>query len=142
VLQFYPDDILAAAQPCGALAFGAKVSIQVAWTKQSNGTGKDAEGHVCGAGFMTEIAGKGITADGYRSETYMTGLSPVQSFLTLTNGQVLTWDGHSVAYNGASVIEGLLKQQATVPPPDPQLVKDAAVGKAFKALIAQAGATA
>src|SRR5260221_11156538 len=29
-LQFYPADILAAAQPCGALAIGAKVSMQMA----------------------------------------------------------------------------------------------------------------
>lgn len=84
----------------------------MAWHKQTDGTGKDDKGHVCGQGFMTEIAARSITADGMRSETYHSGLDPVKSFLTLENGQTLTWDGHAVGYDSAHVIEGLMRQLA------------------------------
>lgn len=59
VLQFYPDDVMAAAQPCGAVTFGAKVSMQMAgvpteW-KDANGILTAPNGKNVQHGFRTHI---------------------------------------------------------------------------------------
>ncbi|MGZ6360763.1 MAG: hypothetical protein ACXWP0_03680 [Ktedonobacterales bacterium] len=87
----------------------ARGATTMAWHKQADGTGKDDKGHVCGKGMMFEIEQKSITANGLRSETYLSGLAPVSAFLTLENGQTLTWDGQAIGYDGAHVIEGLMR---------------------------------
>jgi len=145
VLQFYPDEVMAAAQPCGALAFGAKVSIAMAWTRQGDGTGRDAKGHTCGQGFMADIAAHG-GADGLMSETYPAGVSGFKSFLPLGDGAVLMWDGANVSRNAAVVAKDLFDALVTAQnlphatPADPQIVKDATLGANLRALLQEAAA--
>jgi len=58
-LQFYPDDVMALAQPCGAIAFGAKVSIAMAGVPggwhDANGVLTAPNGKSVGHGFSQHI---------------------------------------------------------------------------------------
>jgi hypothetical protein len=87
VLQFYPDTVVAAARPCGAIALkGAKATM--AWQQQPDGTGKDDQGHVCGQGDMTYLIAHGLAAsDGLMGEQFYTA---TDSFLPLANGRIVT----------------------------------------------------
>lgn len=127
VLQFYTDTVMAAARPCAALALRG-ASIPVAWHEQSDHTGKDDKGNVCGEGDMAYITAHGYTsADGLMSETYA---SPSQSFLALSNQHVVTAkhnpDGSwSIGEDAADLIMTVwqeleaLKAQPATKPADP-----------------------
>lgn len=94
VLQYYTDAVMAAARPCGGLALKGR-AVKVAWTKQADGTGKDAQGHTCGAGMMATLESLiNQEDDGLLSETYYTA---TESFLPLSSGHVYSWDGKQVS---------------------------------------------
>lgn len=94
----------------------------MAWTKQPDGTGKDAHGNMCGAGDMAYLANTGLAAsDGLMSETFYDASS---SFLPLDNGHIVTWDGKQVAEDGAQALVAIWQQLQAAkagdnPPPDP-----------------------
>ncbi len=97
----------------------------MSFIKQPNGTGNDALGHTCGTGFMTELLACKDTADGRLSETYVSGVNGFKSFLPLTDGDVLVWDGAHVTHDGALVCAELYRlltptlTGAATPVPDP-----------------------
>lgn len=93
----------------------------MAWVKQANGTGKDDKGHVCGEGDMTYIAAHNLAgSNGLMSEMYY---ADGHSFLPLDNGHIVTWDGTSVAEDGAQALVAVWQQlqaaQQKTPPPAP-----------------------
>lgn len=139
VLQFYPDDVMGNALPTGALVI--KGVSKMAWTKQPDGTGKDDQGHVCGAGVMAAIEAASATgSDGLMSETYY---DATESFTPLANGDVMRWDGHQVTQDGAHVVaalwEALQAAEAALktPPADPLAEAALQVMTAQKALFAK-----
>lgn len=94
--------------------------------KQPDGTGRDDRGNICGAGFIAELLTRGETADGRMSETYVGGAQGFKSFLPLTSGDVLVWDGARVSHDGALVCAELYRlltaAQSTPPAPAPDPV--------------------
>ncbi len=155
-LQFYPDDILDAAQPCGALAIGAKVSMQMAGIPAG---WKDV------GGVLVAPNGKNVQ-HGFRQHildaaAWPTALMPLggeygaparQDFaLSLTWGQtaaneiagpdypaqIAALQAQLAALKTANVAE---EAGETPPPVDPQMVKDAALGKGLRALLTEAAA--
>jgi hypothetical protein len=104
VLQFYPDGVVAAARPCAAMAIYARVASargggMTMWTRDSGGA-KDSAGHQVGAGMAGMIFASGWQdADGLTGEEYY---APSSSFCALSNGRILTWDGHAVSANGGA----------------------------------------
>jgi hypothetical protein len=120
VLQFYPDSVMAAADPRGALV--VEGAVKMAWVKQSDGTGKDAAGHEVGVGVMNAIEGAGYAgADGLLGETYYSG---DDSFTPLNNGAVLHYNKQSnaVRLDGAGVAVALwdaLQAEKNKPAPEP-----------------------
>lgn len=58
------------------------------WQQQSDGSGKDDVGHVCGAGIMSYLVAHELTgSDGLLSETYYAG---PRCFLPLASGRIVT----------------------------------------------------
>lgn len=102
----------------------------MAWTKQTDGSGKDAHGHTCGGGMMAYLESDPAlaAADGLLSETYVSGTS---AFLPLSDERVLTSskDGAGtwhVGENAASMLVSVwqmylqAKAQAAAAPIDPE----------------------
>ncbi len=116
---------IVAAQPIALIIFELPQKEQpMSFVKQPNGTGKDPLGHTCGVGFMNELIARGITADGRLGETYVSGVNGFKSFLPLTDGDVLVWDGAHVTHDGALVCAELYRLLAptlgaTPTAPDP-----------------------
>src|SRR5258705_192317 len=169
VLQFYPDAVLAAAQPCGAIAFGAKVSI--AAMAGVPGGWKDA------GGVLTAPNGKNVQ-HGFRQHildaaAWPAALMPLggeygtparQDFaLSLVWGQTAAYEVAGAGLPGriaalhvqASAMQGQMHDlqmryeasqkaladcQAQPPAGDPQTAKDAALGKGLRALLVEAAA--
>src|SRR5260221_321448 len=156
-LQFYPDDILAAAQPCGALAFGAKVSMQMAGVPSG---WKDI------GGVLVAPNGKNVQ-HGFRqaildAAVWPAALQPVTGEYGTPGGarQDFTfsflWVGAASAQAGPDYPAQIAALQAqiaalkqanaseeageTAPPVDPQTAKDAALGKGLRALLVEAAA--
>ena len=90
VLQYYTDSNLGAARPCAALALKGR-AIKMAWTiDESNGFGKDDQGHSTGPGGVAELQANGwMNVDALMSETY---INSDESFLALNNGAVITYE--------------------------------------------------
>ena len=103
----------------------SKGVTQVAWTKQPDKTGRDAAGHTCGEGFINDLLATGLAQhDGRLSETYVSGAQGFRSFLPLTSGDVLVYDGRSVTHDGALVAAELYRlltvaQATPAPAPAP-----------------------
>jgi hypothetical protein len=97
-MQFYPSAVLAAAQPCAALAIYPLHALpertgQPVWTRNAQGA-RDDQGHEVGIGFANVIFAQGWEqSNGLMSETYWQGNASVA---TLDNGHVLDWDGTTV----------------------------------------------
>ena len=108
VLQYYTDAVMGAARPCAALALRGR-AIKMAWTLQSNGRGLDDQGHDCGPGMIKFLQSDNLMqTDGLMSETYFT---PSESFLPMTDGQILTWTGSEVVLDqGAQVLTNVWGQ--------------------------------
>src|SRR5260221_12315788 len=158
VLQFYPDDVMAAAQPCGALAFGAKVSIQMAgipagW-KDVGGVLVAPNGKNVQHAFRQHILDAAVWPAALMplGGEYGTSAGPRQDFALS-----LVWNGTAANEYGSpdfpaqiaalqAKIDALKAANAaeeageTTPPVDPQLVKDAALGKRLRALLTEAAA--
>lgn len=130
------------------------------WTKQPDGTGRDGQGHTCGTGCMSYLAGSPLAAaDGLMSEQYRGSNDAV---LPLSNGHCVTarhdpatgqWTITQDDAGGLALLCGLLAdaRAAQAPPPPPpapaatplQLAADQAM-RAFIAALsdyAHAGAT-
>lgn len=112
---------------------------------QPDGSGRDDRGNICGAGFLAELLARGETADGRMSETYVGGAQGFKSFLPLTSGDVLVWDGARVTHDGALVCAELYRlltvaQAAAQPPapmpPDPVAVEAKATLAQLKKVLA------
>ncbi|HUY76780.1 MAG TPA: hypothetical protein VMV29_08400, partial [Ktedonobacterales bacterium] len=91
VLQFYPDNVMQAAWPTAALVVaGEKVVTKMAWVKQSDGSGKDDKGNVCGSGTLDALLAANMGQfDGRLSETHYSAAGVVDAaFLPLANGAV------------------------------------------------------
>jgi len=112
VLQFYSLDILQKAWPVGFVVvkgYGVKEQ-PMAWVKQADGSGKDALGHVCGAGTYSALVTAGFAAfDGRLSETHYSASGVTDAaFLPLVNGAVFHAVEHpagvwNVDQNGSQV---------------------------------------
>jgi hypothetical protein len=156
VLQYYPDAILAAAQPCGALAFAAKVSIPMAgvpggW-RDANGVLTAPNGGTVGHGFRQHILDAAAWPAALMPLTGEYGTPARQDFaLSLVWGQ--TAANEVVGPNWPALNTNLEAQIAalkaanaaeeageTTPTVDPQTAKDAALGKGLRALLVEAAA--
>jgi hypothetical protein len=93
--QFYDLSVIAAAKPCAGLAIVGKA--QPVWTKESDGTGKDSAGHVCSAGFMSNLEANpsDLASDGLANST---ALSNGTAFLPLENGTLFLADPVSAPF--------------------------------------------
>ena len=93
VLQFYSLDNLQKAWPCGfvVVAGRQKAGTPMAWTKQTDGSGKDDQGHTCGVGTYTALVAAGFAAfDGRMSEAHYPASGVADAaMLPLTNGATI-----------------------------------------------------
>jgi len=141
---------IVAAQPIAMIVLDMPTQQQtenttMAFHKQPDGTGRDDHGNACGAGFMADLLARNETADGRMSETYVSGAQTFKSFLPLTNGDVLVWDGAHVTHDGALVAAELYRllvaartaapQQPPAPMPAPAPAPDPVAVEAKAALV-------
>ncbi|HUY77355.1 MAG TPA: hypothetical protein VMV29_11330, partial [Ktedonobacterales bacterium] len=97
VLQFYSFATLYAAWPVAYMAVEGYQATTMAWVKQSDGSGKDDKGNVCGSGTLDALLAANMGQfDGRMSETHYSasGVADV-AFLPLVNGAVF----HAVQQN-------------------------------------------
>ncbi len=156
VLQFYPDDVMAAAQPCGALALGAKVSMQMSgvpsgW-KDVGGVLVAPNGKNVQHGFRQHIIDAAVWPAALMPLGGEYGTPARQDFaLSLTWGQTAANEiagpdfPAQIAYLQAALAALKAANAAeeageTTPPVDPQTAKDAALGKGLRALLVEAAA--
>jgi hypothetical protein len=109
VLQFYPDSVMGAALPTGALVIkGNGGSTKMAWTRTNAGA-QDDRGHAVGAGVANAIFAAGFQgSDGLLGETYY---GADDSFTPLANGTVLRYSKatNAVTQDGAHVAVSLFE---------------------------------
>jgi hypothetical protein len=127
VLQFYPDAVAAAARPCAGVAFVGR-SLAMAWSTETDGSGKDAEGHVCTPGFLAAMKANGdLGVDGLSNSV---ALPNNTAFLGLSNGTLFVADPPSAEFKrfaGAGLAQEWMKlyglyeaaQKAASTPPAP-----------------------
>ncbi len=157
VVQFYTDPVMAAAQPCGAIAFGAKVSMQMAgipagW-KDVGGVLVAPNGKNVQHGFRQAILDAAMWPAALQPVTgeYGTPGGPRQdftfSFLWVGAAsalagpdypaQIAALEAQLAALKAANAAE---EAGETTPPIDPQMAKDAALGKLARAFLDGAAA--
>lgn len=124
-LQFYPSTIIEAARPCAALALKGRSTV-MAWSTETDGSGKDSAGHVCSAGFMKAMAESptDLESDGLAGSI---GLPNATAFLALENGTVIVADPPTAPFKrfaGEGLAQEWMKlydlyQKAASTPPSP-----------------------
>lgn len=138
-LVYYPAAMLAAAQADSAYVLEEVPAM--GWTKQADGTGRDAQGHTCGTGIMGYIETR-QPPDGLLSETYYT---QNDSFLPLADGRIVTAHhdaaaGWQIGEWGAQALvaiwQALQQAKAQAPAPDPVAAKASAALALLKAALA------